>query len=98
MTALADIQRALNTIRRIERASTINARLGVLALVTGTADDIARELRGAHQSSKAKPNVKGAAKPKPLPIPKPLKRSKPVSPSKPLQPKSKPKPLTRPEL
>ena len=44
MSGLADIQKALNIIRAVERESTVDARLATLALVSATAADIAREL------------------------------------------------------
>ena len=100
MSAVADIQRALNVIRNIERDAAVETRLAALALITGTAADIARELHGSGQrpqkraAAKSKPKL---AMPKPLPIPKPPAQSKPVSPSAPLQPRPKPKPFTEPE-
>ena len=105
VSAVTDIQRALNVIRSIERDAAVETRLAALALITGTAADIARELHGVDQRPQkraaAKPTVKAKHKPampKPLPIPKPPAPTKPVSPSKPLQPQRKPKPFTEPEL
>jgi len=109
MTAVADIQRALNVIRSIERDAAAETRLAALALVAGTAADIARELHGDNQRTKKRaaaktvspapaPRKPAAAAPKPLPIPKPPAQSKPASPSKPLQPQRKSTPFTQPEL
>lgn len=104
MTAITDIQRALNIIRELEREAAVETRLAALALITDTAADIARELRGDDQQPRkraaAKPAIAPKPKspaPKPLPVPKPPPPSKPVSPSVPFQPPSKPKPFTEPE-
>src|SRR6056297_2857129 len=44
MSSITDIQRALNQIRKLERAGTADTRAAALALMTSTAADIAREL------------------------------------------------------
>ena len=105
MSAVTDIQRALNIIRKLERDAAVETRLAALALITGTAADIARELRGEDQRSQKRAAAKTTASrkskppmPKPLPIPKPPAQSKPVSPSQPQQPQRKPRPFTEPEL
>ena len=91
MSGITEIQKALNIIRAVERESTVDARLATLALVSATAADIARELRGA-ESKKSKPKTKATA---PIPLPKP------VTPA-PQQQQSidnkTPKPFTEPEL
>lgn len=100
VSAVTDIQRALNVIRSIEREAAVDTRLAALALITGTAADIARELHGVDQQPKNRAAVKAKPKPampKPLPIPKPPAPTKPTSPSAPLQPQRKPKPFTEPE-
>ena len=79
MSAITDIQRALNQIRKLERAGTADTRAAALALMTSTAADIARELRGNTQQPNKRAAVKAvpkpAAPPKPTapPAPKPVK-------------------------
>lgn len=68
MSGITEIQKALNIIRAVERESTVDARLATLALVSATAADIARELRGG-ELTKSKPKTKAIA---PIPIPKPV--------------------------
>lgn len=104
MTAITDIQQALNIIRKLERDAAVDTRLATLALITGTAADIARELRGDDQQPKKRAALKPTVVPKPKPpapksspVPKPPTPSKPVSPSAPFQPPRKPKPFTEPE-
>ena len=91
MSGITEIQKALNIIRAVERESTVDARLATLALVSATAADIARELRGA-ESKKSKPKTKATA---------PITLPKPVTPA-PQQQQSidnkTPKPFTEPEL
>tara|TARA_B110000208_G_C11716207_1_gene411165 strand:+ start:147 stop:431 length:285 start_codon:yes stop_codon:yes gene_type:complete len=91
MSGLADIQKALNIIRAVERDSTVDMRLATLALVSATASDIARELRGA-EPTVSKPKTKPVAA---APIPKPATPT-------PIQQQSSdnkvPKPFTEPEL
>lgn len=91
MSGITEIQKALNIIRAVERESTVDARLATLALVSATAADIARALRGG-ELTKSKPKTKAIA---PIPIPKP------VTPT-PQQQKDivnkPPKPFTEPEL
>ncbi|MDA8983785.1 hypothetical protein N9X54_09040 [Planktomarina temperata] len=67
MSGITEIQKALNIIRAVERESTVDARLATLALVSATAADIARELRGG-ELTKSKPKTKAIAQ---IPIPKP---------------------------
>jgi hypothetical protein len=91
MSGITEIQKALNIIRAVERESTVDARLATLALVSATAADIARELRGG-ELTKSKPKNKAIA---PIPIPKPVtptpKQQQDIV-NKP------PKPFTEPEL
>ena len=91
MSGITEIQKALNIIRAVERESTVDARLATLALVSATAADIAREMRGG-ELTKSKPKTKAIA---PIPIPKPVtptpKRQQDIV-NKP------PKPFTEPEL
>ena len=91
MSGITEIQKALNIIRAVERESTVDARLATLALVSATAADIARELRGG-KLTKSKPKTKAIA---PIPIPKPVtptpKQQQDIV-NKP------PKPFTEPEL
>ena len=101
VSAVSDIQQALNIIRKLERDAAVETRLAALALITSTAADIARDLRGVDQRPKNRAAVKTKPKPampKPLPIPKSPAPTKPTSPSAPLQPRPKPKPFTEPEL
>ena len=91
MSGITEIQKALNIIRAVERESTVDARLATLALVSATAADIARELRGG-EITKSKHNTKAIA---PIPIPKP------VTPTPQHQQdivNKPPKPFTEPEL
>ena len=91
MSGITEIQKALNIIRAVERESTVDARLATLALVSATAADIARELRGG-ELTKSKPKTKGIA---PIPI------TKPATPTPQQQQsidKKIPKPFTEPEL
>ena len=91
MSGITEIQKALNIIRAVERESAVDARLATLALVSATAADIARELRGS-EPTKSKPKTKAIA---PIPIPKP---ATPTA----AQPQNiaatPPKPFTEPEL
>ncbi len=91
MSGITEIQKALNIIRAVERESTVDARLATLALVSATAADIARELRGG-ELTKSKPKTKSIAQ---IPIPKPVtptpKQQQDIV-NKP------PKPFTEPEL
>ena len=66
MTALSDIQKALNLVRSIEKGSNADIGLDALALVTATASEIAQDLR----SQKA-PKAKVKQQAPQLPIPKP---------------------------
>lgn len=89
MSAMNDIQKALNVVRSIERQSELDIRLDTLALITSTATDIVNDLR------KTKPNKPvGISKVRPLPIPKPT----PATVQNPNTSSSKePKPFTEPE-
>lgn len=69
MTALSDIQKALNTIRRITRAEEEAVRLAALALLAAVTGDEAREIAKGRKT-----NVK-ANKPPAMPIPR---QSKPA--------------------
>lgn len=87
MSDVAEIQKALNVIRDIERTSNKDARLAALALITSTASDIAREIRELDPpKAKQKPTP-------PLPIPAPTVPS--ASPHQ--QQVAEPKPFTEPE-
>ena len=91
MSGITEIQKALNIIRAVERESTVDARLATLVLVSATAADIARELRGG-ELTKSKPKTKGIA---PIPIPKPATPTPQHQYSK---DNKTPKPFTEPEL
>jgi hypothetical protein len=91
MSGITEIQKALNIIRAVERESTVDARLATLALVSATAADIARELRGV-EPNKSKPKTKGIA---PTPIPKP---TTPTPQQQQSIDNKTPKPFTEPEL
>jgi len=91
MSGLTEIQKALNIIRAVERESTVDARLATLALVSATAADIARELRGG-ELNKSKPKTKAIA---PIPIPKP---ATPTPQNQHSIDNKTPKPFTEPEL
>ena len=45
MSAMNDIQKALNVVRRIEQKSELDIRLDTLAIITSTANDIVNDLR-----------------------------------------------------
>ena len=68
VSAVTDIQRALNVIRSIERDAAVETRLAALALITGTAADIARELHGVDQRPQKRAAAKPTAKPNPSPL------------------------------
>ena len=91
MSGITEIQKALNIIRAVERESTVDARLATLALVSATAADIARELRGS-EPTKSKPKTKAIA---PIPIPKP---ATPTPQNQHSKDNKTPKPFTEPEL
>ena len=91
MSGITEIQKALNIIRAVERESTVDARLATLALVSATAADIARELRGG-ELNKSKPKTKAIA---PIPIPKP---AMPTPQNQYSIDNKTPKPFTEPEL
>ena len=91
MSGITEIQKALNIIRAVERESTVDARLATLALVSATAADIARELRGG-ELTKSKHKTKAIA---PIPIPKP---ATPTPQQQQNIANKPPKPFTEPEL
>lgn len=105
MTAITDIQKALNVIRTIEREAAAETRLAALALIAGTAADIARDLHGHDQPLNKRAGTKSPAgskanknTPKPLPIPQPPKPVAASTTSQALPQHSKAKPFTEPEL
>ena len=63
MTALTDIQKALNTIRRIIQKEAV--RLEALALMAGVIEDKAKDVK----NREPKPQRSAAQRVKPLPIP-----------------------------
>ena len=66
MTALTDIQKALNTIRRITQQEVEAVRLEALELMAGV---IADEAKDIEKRREPKPQRSAAQKVKPLPIP-----------------------------
>jgi len=89
MTALSDIQKALNLVRSIEKDSNADTRLDALALVAATASEIAQDLR-----RQKVPKAKVKQQIPQLPIPKPQQ----VTVQQPSQTApSAPKPFTEPE-
>lgn len=98
VSAVTDIQRALNVIRSIERDAAVETRLAALALITGTAADIARELRAVDQRPQKRAAGKGTSRPKPVPVPKPQAAPKAAAPDTPISVVRKPRPFTEPEL
>ena len=66
MTALTDIQKALNTIRRITQQEAEAVRLEALALMAGVIADEAKDIEKRRES---KPQRTAAQRVKPLPIP-----------------------------
>ena len=89
MTALSDIQKALNLVRSIEKSSSADIRLDSLALVTATASEIAQDLR--HQKA---PKAKVKLQVPQLPIPKPKQAAVQQPPQ---TVSTEPKPFTEPE-
>jgi hypothetical protein len=89
MTALSDIQKALNLVRSIEKDSNADVRLDALALVTATASEIAKDLR--HQKA---PKTKVKQQVPQLPIPKPKQTAVQQPPQ---TAPTAPKPFTEPE-
>lgn len=76
MTALSDIQKALNTIRRITQAEEEAVRLAALALLAGVIGDEARDIAKRREP---KPKPKRAQPAAPLPrSPKPTVRPAPM--------------------
>ena len=73
MSALADVQRALNTIRDITNKEQAAVRLEVLRLLASTIADEARDIEGV--KVKTAKRVKHLPK---LPIPKSANTSKPT--------------------
>ena len=67
MTALTDIQKALNTIRRITQQEAEAVRLEALALMAGV---IANEAKDIEKRREPKIQRSAAQRVKPLPIPK----------------------------
>ena len=65
MNALTDIQKALNTIRRITQQEAEAVRLEALALMAGV---IADEAKGIEKKREPKPKRTTAQRVKPLPI------------------------------
>ena len=70
MTALTDIQKALNTIRRITQQEAEAVRLEALALIAGV---IADEAKDIEKKGEPKPQRSAAQKIKPPPIPSNVK-------------------------
>lgn len=66
MTALTDIQKALNAIRRITQQEAEAVRLEALALMAGV---IADEAKDIEKKGEPKPQRSAAQKIKPLPVP-----------------------------
>ena len=66
MTALTDIQKALNTIRKITQQEAEAVRLEALALMAGI---IADEAKAIEKKRAPKPKRNTAQRVKPLPIP-----------------------------
>ena len=89
MTALSDIQKALNLVRSIEKSSNADIRLDALALVTATASEIAQDLR-----RKKAPKAKVKQQAPQLPIPKPKQAAVQQPPQ---TVSTEPKPFTEPE-
>ena len=92
MTALADVQRALNAIRDITKQEQAAVRLEVLRLLANTIADEARDIEGV--KVKTAKRVKQLPK---LPIPKPTQTApkqqasqqdlQPIQPQMPIAPK-----------
>ena len=98
MTAVSDIQQALNAIRRIEREASVDTKMAALAMITDTAADIARELRGVDQPLKKRAAAKRSTPIKPMPVSKPAAPNKPSAAPAPTTALRKARPFTEPEL
>ena len=72
MTALKDIQKALNTIRRITQQEAEAVRLEALALMAGVIADEAKDIEKRREH---KPKRNTAQRVKPLPIPQVQQKS-----------------------
>ena len=77
MTALTDIQKAHNTIRRITQQEAEAVRLEALALMAGV---IADEAKDIEKKREPKPQRSAAHRVKPLPIPKVQQKEPPKAP------------------
>jgi len=89
MTALSDIQKALNLVCSIEKGSSADIGLDALALVTASASEIAQDLR-RQKAPKAK--VKQQAPQLPIPKPKQVAVQQPSQTAP-----NEPNPFTEPE-
>lgn len=92
MSALSDIQRALNVIRGITDKETYGTKLSALALMHDAMGDVLTKLRNTDKP-KAKPRPR-APKPPTMPL------SKPAVPAQqsPNPPQRVPRPFTEPEI
>ena len=82
MTALTDIQKALNTIRRITQQEAEAVRLEALALIAGV---IADEAKDIEKRREPKPQTTAAQKVKSLPIPQAQQKPSQQTSSQPTQ-------------
>jgi len=98
MTAVTDIQQALNVIRRIEREAPVDTKIAALSLITATAADIAQELRGVDQPLKKRAPTKSTSSPKPVSIAKPTVAANSSTNLAPTTALRKARPFTEPEL
>lgn len=92
MSALSDIQRALNVVRRIANEEAYSTKLSALALMHDAMGDVLTKLRDTDKP-KAQPRAR-APKPPTMPVPKPAA----PSPQSPNPPKPTPRPFTEPEI
>ena len=98
MTAVTDIQQALNVIRRIEREAPVDTKLAALAMINTTAADIARELRGEEQQPRKRAAAQRSSVVKPMPATKPAAPAQSSPDPTPTDTVRKARPFTEPEL
>jgi hypothetical protein len=98
MTAVTDIQQALNVIRRIESEATVDTKVAALAMVTATAAEMARDLRGEDQQSKKRATAQRPSSIKPMPVSKPAAPAQSSNTAAPTTAMRKARPFTEPEL
>jgi hypothetical protein len=93
LSALADVQRALNLIRKITSEERAAVRLEVLRLMASAIADEAREIE---QSAAQKPKQRRAVRPLPMPKSPNAPKSQQAAPMQPTQQQQQQQPNTQP--